>query len=154
MSGNLEWIVAEIGEMKKQIKEGKTEGMAAITMLLSSIESGIADLLEKDDGVAEALKSMPAPTVTLPELRPVFNAPEFPTLPPLTLSSESIAAQTAALVSALRGVAVNVEAVMPQGQAPTAVFNAPRVTKWEIEIPGQYGAPAKKMTMTPTYKES
>ena len=101
--------------------------------------------------MAAAIKSlrMPEVNVAAPTIAPVFNVPpaEVPTLPPITLSADSVRA----LASALSGMSVSVEAVMPQGAAPTTVFNAPRIASWELKIKGQYGGPDKIMTITPNY---
>ena len=158
--GNMEFLVAKVNGIERMLKAANDERLDSFKGLLSSIESSLADVLanmERGGGAAaiEAMSKaigglrMPDVNYSPPALAPVFNVPpaEVPTLPPITLSADSVAA----LASAMSGLAVSVEAVMPQGQAPTTVFNAPRIAKWDVRIPGQYGAPDRTMTLTPTY---
>lgn len=151
----LEAVSAKVSEMLMDANDDRLDSfrglLSSINGLLSSVESGLADLVESAEKGVEAMTSlrMPDVTVTSPTIAPVFNVPpaEVPKLPPMLLAPESVQA----LAAALREIQVTVEAVMPQGAAPTTVFNAPRIASWELRIKGLYGGPDKVMTITPNY---
>jgi hypothetical protein len=151
-------LVAKVQGIERMLKAANDERLDSFKELLSSIESGLADLLanvEKGGGAAaiegmtKALSALRMPDVqfTAPAFNPTINVPAPAALPPVNLSDASVRA----LADALSGMQIHVEAEMPQGQAPTTVFNAPRIAKWDVRIPGQYGAPDRTMTLTPTY---
>ncbi len=161
--GNIEYLVAKVQSMENMLKAANDERLEKFTGLLSSLESTASDLLENSEqgGGAAAIKAMTEAMTGFAEklaaaiaamrppdvnVTPTFNAPQQQ---PVALSDGSIGK----LADAFRDLQINVEAVMPQGSAPTVVFNAPRIAAWELRIPGQYGAADRIMKITPTYKD-
>lgn len=162
-NGDLSFIASKVSEIDKAMKAAADTRLDAFTNLLSSVENSLAEMLENIEkgggaaaiqAMADALKSMrPADfVVNVPEIKvsPVFNVPkaEMPELPALKLAPESVQA----LAMAMAGMAVNVEAVMPQGATPATTINVPRIASWEMRIKNPYGAD-RVMTITPNYKD-
>ena len=159
-TGSLEFLVAKVKSIERVLTDAQDKRLDAFTALLSSIETGVADLIDNLEGgggaaaieaMTKALGALKMPEVnyTAPAFNPTINVPAPAPMPPVNLSAESVAA----LASALAGMTVSVEATMPQGEAPTTVINAPRIKNWRIAIPGQYGAPPREMIITPNYSE-
>jgi hypothetical protein len=138
-SNTIEWLVAKLSRLEKQMSERKDDRMDAFTSLMSSLESSLAELLagiENGGGAAsieraaEALKSIS---------------------PDITFSPNINVAPTPIKVN-VNPTPITVEAVMPQQLAPVLNFESNQKvgSTWEARIPSSFGGPDRVMTIKRT----
>lgn len=112
---------------------------AGVEQAIGAIESGIADLVATLDA-DKSVKALDRLTDAVAKINPNITV-NVPQMPAVNLSQESVSA----LSKALRNMSVNVEAVIPPAQIHT--IQPPATGAWELIMPGQYGAPDRKMTI-------
>lgn len=150
--GNLEWIAAKIGDIEKSMRSREDKRLSAFEGLLSSIESSLADVVDNVEkgGGAAAIKAMADALKTLTIAAPEVHVNVNPTPVPVTVN---VPEQKAPSVNVnVSPTPVTFEAVMPAAAAPVIhlIKEDPKPAKWEIRLPGQYGAPDRVMTITRT----
>ena len=145
----LESIREVLKSLEQKAAKDSDRSMAAFKVLLSSIESSLADVVEamtRDDdespmlALAEAIKGLK------------LQAPEVTVSPQITVQPAAVTVRPPDVKVSVQPTPITVEAVMPQQPAPVIhMMPAPEqgACEWEIRVPGAYyGEPDRVLTIT------
>jgi hypothetical protein len=135
--GNLEWVAATLGQMQREMRSANDKRLDAFTTLLSSIETGMADLLENIErgGGSAAIEAMAKAlgSIKMPEVTVNVNP---------TPIEVKVPEQTPPMVTVqVNPTPVTMECVMPEMPAPTVNVTTPdqKGATWKVTMPTQYG---------------
>lgn len=138
---NIDFVAATVSEIRKSLKAANDAANFRLAELAQNLEdSGAAAAIDKlTEAIAaqtKAIEALSSPGVNFTAPATTVNVP-----------------QQAAPVINIEPTPITVECTMPQGPAPTAVFNAPRIASWEMRMKGSYGGPDRVIQMIPTYRD-